>query len=102
MGTIMKGLMDVADIKLNDQIIAISTDLAIKSAANAYLLASFNAVTPEVSELCSDFVNQKLTAHRSLSALILKNDWAQPYASPEEQMTHAYKQSEWVLNQNHD
>lgn len=87
-------------MKINDQVIALSTDLAIKSAAHNYLAASLNAVTPEVERLCSDYLNQKITAHKALSALILKNNWEQSYASPQEQMSQAYKQSDWVLNQN--
>lgn len=98
MSIIFKELMGLPDIKLNDQVIALSTAIAIKSSAHAYLAASLNAVTPEVGRLWSDFLNKKIEAHEALSALILKNNWAQPYASPQEQMSQAYKQSNWVLN----
>lgn len=99
MSSILKGLMGTVDTKLNDQVIALSTDFAIKSAANAYLTASLNAVTPEVRRLWSDFLTRKITAHESLSTLILKKNWAQPYSSIDEQMYNSYKQSAWVLNQ---
>jgi len=99
MSSILKGFMGLTDMKINDQVIALSTSIAIKSSARAYLEASLNAVTPEVGRLCADLLNEKIRAHEAISALILKNNWAQPYASPQEQMSQAYKQSEWVLNQ---
>ncbi|AKL94677.1 coat F domain-containing protein [Clostridium aceticum] len=99
MGLILRNLMGMTDIKLNDQIIALSTDLAMKSAANTYLAANLRATTPEVRQFIAGLLTQKVTAHDSLTALILKKDWAQPYISPTEQMSHANQQSSWVLNQ---
>lgn len=99
MSSILKGFMGLTDMKTNDHVIALSTSIAIKSAAHAYLAASLNAVTPEVGRLCSDYLNKKLAANEALTALIIKNNWAQPYASPQEQISQACKQSDWVLNQ---
>lgn len=97
MGSIINNLMGMTDSKLNDQVIANSTDFAIKASANAYLAACLSASTPEFSRLCAENLNRKLEAHHDIMALILKNKWAQPYASPEEQMTHAYKQANEIL-----
>ncbi len=99
MGAIFSNLIWVKDMKLTDQVIANLTDMTIKGATNAYLAATLNAVTPEVGRLCAEYLNEKLMAHEALTALIVKKNWAKPYLSPEEQLSLAYRQSEWVLNQ---
>ncbi|HEX3032781.1 MAG TPA: spore coat protein [Bacillota bacterium] len=99
MGSIIDTFKGKAGIKMNDQIIANSTMLAIKGSANAYLAACLTAVTPEVGRLCSEYLTQCLLANESMTALSIKNRWIAPYAPAEEQITIAYKGCDWVLGQ---
>lgn len=102
MGIITKNLIEMSNLKINDQVIAISTDFAMKSAAQAYLSATLMATTPEVRRFINDLLTQKLAAHQSLTELIVKKNWVHPYANLSEQLTIASEQSNWVMNTEDD
>ncbi len=101
MASLLQNLMgNENDFKINDQVIANDSLMALKGASMAYLGATLESVTPEVRRMYSEFLTQCVMAHEAMTQLAVKKGWYKPYLAPEEQINEAFKQSEWVLNAN--
>jgi len=88
------------DFKINDQVIANDTLMGAKLMAGSYLAATMESSTPEVRRMCSEFLTQVVLAHEGMTALAVKKEWYKPYLNPQQQVTEAFKQADWVLNAN--
>ncbi|MGE5582554.1 MAG: spore coat protein [Bacillota bacterium] len=77
--------------------LAINSQAAAAAAANAYLIATLQATTPEVRRLFGEYLTQSILAHEGISNLIIKKGWANPYDSPENQLHMSYRSSETLL-----
>lgn len=86
------------ELKLSDKVIANEALMGLKGLSVGYLAATLESSTPEVRRLHSEYLTQSVLAHEGLTALAIKKGWYQPYNNPEEQISHAFKDSEWVLN----
>jgi spore coat protein CotF len=73
---------------------------ASAAAANAYLVATLEATTPEVRRLFGEYLTQSLIANEGLTGLAIKNGWINPYNDLEEQLKMSYQNLEAVLGQN--
>ena len=73
---------------------------ASAAAANAYLVATLEATTPEIRRLVAEYLTQSLIANEGLLGLAIKKGWMNPYNNLEEQLKMSYQNSEAVLGQN--
>ena len=73
---------------------------ASAAAANAYLVATLEATTPEIRRLFAEYLTQSLIANEGLLGLAIKKGWMNPYNNLEEQLKMSYQNSEAVLGQN--
>jgi spore coat protein CotF len=85
-------------IKLSDKVIVNDMLMGMKGMSAAYLGATLESATPEVRRLYSEYLTQCVLGHEALTGLAVKKGWYQPYQNPEEQVSIAYKDSNWVLN----
>ncbi|MDD3654800.1 MAG: spore coat protein [Desulfotomaculaceae bacterium] len=101
MANLLQNMLGNTDgIKINDQVIANDALMGMKGASAAYLGATLESATPEVRRMYSEFLTQCVLAHEGMTALAVKKGWYKPYLTPQEQITEAYKQSEWILGVN--
>ncbi|KUO52895.1 MAG: hypothetical protein APF76_14820 [Desulfitibacter sp. BRH_c19] len=86
------------ELKLSDKVIVNDALMGLKGLSTGYLGATLESCTPEVRRLHSEYLTQSVLAHEGLTALAIKKGWYQPYNHPEEQISQAIQDSQWVLN----
>ncbi|MGI6189888.1 MAG: spore coat protein [Clostridiales bacterium] len=83
---------------MSDQTIA-NNALAVKSAAaNAYLIATLKAATPELKQLFSANLTQVVGEHTALSQLAANKGWVTPYEQPQKQLYQTLNESQEILD----
>ena len=100
MTNIIEQVFGMADTKLTDQVIANDALLGLKGVCTAYLGGTLESATPEVRRMWSEYLTQSVQAHEAMTALAIKKGWYNPYINPDEQLTEAFEQSEWIIGTN--
>lgn len=98
MANIFNNIMGEDNFKITDDVIANDTLMGLKGAAAAYLGATLESSTPEIRRMWSSYLSQVVMEHEAMTALAIKKGWYNPYLSVPEQVSTAFKASEWAMN----
>lgn len=93
MGSIFSNATDIS----SDKVIAFNASAGAAASAQVYLSAALASTTPEVRRLFSEYMTQSMMGHEMLMALMVKNNWAMPYETPENQLSMAVQQAQPVV-----
>jgi spore coat protein CotF len=93
MGSIFSSTSDMS----SDKVIAYNAAAGAATAAQAYMAAALASTTPEVRRMFSEYMTQSMMGHEALMGLMVKNDWAKPYDTPDSQLQDALQQSQPVV-----
>lgn len=91
---------DATDVSA-DQTIAYNAAAGAAVSAQAYLSAALAATTPEVRRLFSEYCTQSVMGNEAMMGLMIKNNWASPYDSPEKQLQTVVQQSNPSIRNQH-
>ncbi|PKM49600.1 MAG: spore coat protein [Firmicutes bacterium HGW-Firmicutes-7] len=85
------------DFTVNEAI-AHNTIASTAASANAYLMATLEATTPEVRRILNEYTTQSIQANATMTELSVKKNWISPNNSPEDLLRTSITQSQVVLD----
>lgn len=99
MPSLINALLGSDITKMGNEVIANDMIAGSKAASQAYLNATLECATPELSRLFTKYMNQALETHEVVTDLAVQKGWYKPYESISGQLADTYKQSTSIVQQ---
>lgn len=84
---------------LDDEVIMTKMLASSKAASKAYLSAVMCSTAPELRNFFSNYLQQVMAEHATLTELAIKKKWLEPYNTTRYQLRKTYLKSKHLLHQ---